>query len=49
MEFFKQEYWSGVPFHPPGDLPHPGIEPASRASPALTAGVFTSSATWQVW
>ena len=25
--FFRQEYWSGLPFPSPGDLPHPGIEP----------------------
>ena len=31
--FFRQEYWSGLPFPPPGDLPDPGIE---RMSPALT-------------
>ena len=35
----RQGYWSGLPCPPPGDLPHPGIEPASPASPAL-AGVF---------
>ena len=29
MGFPRQEYWSGLPFPPPGDLPHPGIEPAS--------------------
>ena len=29
MEFFKQEYWSGLPFHSPEDLPDPGIEPWS--------------------
>ena len=29
MEFFKQEYWRGLPFHTPGDLPNPGIEPGS--------------------
>ena len=29
MEFSKQEYWSGLPFPSPGDLPDPGIEPAS--------------------
>ena len=34
MEFPKQEYWSGLPFPSPGDLPDPGIEPAS---PALQA------------
>ena len=38
MEFSKQEYWSRVPFHPPGDLPDPGIEPVSLASPALAGG-----------
>ena len=31
MKFSRQEYWSGLPFPPPGDLPHPGIEPASAA------------------
>ena len=36
MEFSRQEYWSGLPFHPPGDLPNPGIKPESPASPALT-------------
>ena len=29
MGFFRQEYWSGFPFLPPGDLPDPGIEPGS--------------------
>ena len=29
MGFSRQEYWSGLPFPPPGDFPHPGIEPAS--------------------
>ena len=35
MGFPRQEYWSGLPFPPPGDLPHPGIEPMS---PALAGG-----------
>ena len=35
MGFFRQEYWSGLPFPPPGDLPDPGIEPTSPVSPAL--------------
>ena len=35
MGFSRQEYWSGLPFPSPGDLPNPGIEPAS---PALEAG-----------
>ena len=34
MEFFRQEYWSGLPFPSPGDLPNPGIKPGS---PALQA------------
>ena len=38
----RQEYWSGLPFPPPGDLPDPGIEPVSPASPALTGGFFTT-------
>ena len=29
MEFSRQEYWSGLPFTSPGDLPNPGIEPSS--------------------
>ena len=32
MGFSKQEYWSGFPFPPPGDLPDPGIEPMSLVS-----------------
>ena len=31
MEFFRQEYWSGLPCPPPGDLPEPGTEPAAPA------------------
>ena len=34
MGFSRQEYWSGVPFPSPGDLPDPGIEPSSPASQA---------------
>ena len=37
MRFFRQEYWSGLPFPSPGDLPNPGIEPGS---PALQADSF---------
>ena len=37
MGFSRQEYWSGLPFPPPGDLPNPGIEPTSPVSPALQA------------
>ena len=35
MGFPRQEYWSGLPFPPPGDLPDPGMEPESPTSPAL--------------
>ena len=35
LEFSRQEYWSGLPFPPPGNLPDPGIEPISLMSPAL--------------
>ena len=35
--FSRQEYWSGLPFPPPGELPDPGIEPMSPVSPALQA------------
>ena len=41
--FPSQEYWNGLPYPSPGDLPDPGIEPMS---PALTGGFFTTSATW---
>ena len=44
MGFSRQEYWSGLPFSPPEDLPDPGIEPAS---PALAGGFCTASATWE--
>ena len=37
MGFSRQEYWSGLPFPPPGDLPNPGMEPVSPAAPALQA------------
>ena len=37
MEFSKQEYWSGLPCPPPGDLPDPGIESVSPSAPALLA------------
>ena len=34
LGFSQQEYWSGLPFPPPGDLLHPGIKPRSLAYPA---------------
>ena len=45
--FSRQEYWSGLPCPPPGDLPDPGIEPRSLMSPELTGGFFTTRATWE--
>ena len=42
MEFYRQEYWSELPFPSPGNLPHPEIKPVSLESPALTGEYFTS-------
>ena len=39
MGFSRQEYWSGLSYPSPGDIPDPGIEPRS---PALADGVFTT-------
>ena len=41
MEFSRQEYWSGLAFPIPGDLPDPRIESTLLASPALAGGLFT--------
>ena len=43
MGFSRQEYWSGLPFPPPGDLPNPGIELLSPASLALSGRFFTAA------
>ena len=43
MDFSRQEYQSGLPFPSPGDLPNPGVEPASPASPTLARGFFTTA------
>ena len=40
MGFSRQEYWSGLPCPPPGDLPDLGIEPVSLMSLALAGRVF---------
>ena len=42
MEFPRQEYGSGLPFPPLGDIPNPGIEPELPASPALPGGFCTA-------
>ena len=47
MRFPRQEYWRGLPYPSPGDLPDSGIEPTSLMSPALAGGFFTTSATWE--
>ena len=46
MGFSRQEYWSGLPFSSPGDLPEPGIEPTS---PALAGGFFTAEPPGKRW
>ena len=46
MEFFQQEYWSGLPFPFPGDLPDPGIKPRS---PALQADSLTTELWGKPW
>ena len=45
MGFSKQEYWSGLPFPPPGDLPDPGIK---HASPALQADSLSTEPSGEV-
>ena len=43
MEFSRQEYWSELPFPPPGHLPDAGVKPVSLASPALAGGFFATA------
>ena len=45
----SQEYLSGLPCLPPGDLPDPGIKPLSLISPVLTGKFFTTCATWKLY
>ena len=47
MGFPRQEYWSGLPCSPPGDLPDPEIELVSLMSHALAGRFFTTSTTWE--
>ena len=51
MEFFRQEYWSGLPFSSSKgiflELNHPGVEPISHVSPEVEGRFFTTSATWE--
>ena len=45
MKFSREEYWSGLPFVTPGDLPDLEVKPLSLESLALAGGFFTSSTT----
>ena len=47
MGFSRQEYWSGLPYPPPEDLPDLRIEPVSLMSPALAGRFFSTSTTWE--
>ena len=48
MEFSRQEYWSGLPFPTPGNLPDPRTKLASLKSLALAGRLFTATVTWEV-
>ena len=47
MEFSRQEYWSGLSFPLPGDLPNPGIKPRSILSSPLAGKFFTTVPPWE--
>ena len=47
MGFLGQEYWSGLPCLPLGDLPNPNIETMSHMSPTLAGRFFTTSTIWE--
>ena len=49
MGFSRQEYWSGLPFPPPEDLPDPGFELVSLKFSALAGGFFTTSTAWEAF
>ena len=46
LGFSREEYWSGLPFPPPRDLPHPGTEPTS---PALAGRFSTTKPLGKIW
>ena len=48
MGFSWQQYWSGLPCSPPGDLLYPVIKPVSLKSAVLAGRFFITSATWEV-
>ena len=47
MDFSRQQYWNGLPFPLPEDLPDSVIEPVSLTSPTLAGRCFTNSASWE--
>ena len=47
MGLSRQEYWSGLPFPPPGGLPNSGIKLTSLMSPEVAGGFFATSASWE--
>ena len=47
LGFPKQEYWSGLPFPPPGNLPHPGIQSGSPAFSCISRWILYQGATWE--
>ena len=49
MGFSRQEYWSGLPFPPPGDLPNLETEPVPLVSPTLAGGFIITSISWEAW
>ena len=49
MEFFRQAYWSRLPFPPLGDLPNPEIKPTSPPSPSLAGSFFYHWAIWEAY
>ena len=49
MEFSRQEYWSGLPFPSPGDLPKPGIKPSSPVLSSFSFASFWSLPYWGLW
>ena len=49
MEFSRQDYWSGLPSPPPGDLPSPGTEPVSPAVPVLSGRFSTTEPPGKPW
>ena len=48
MGFSRQEYWSGLPFPPPGDLPDPRIKTMLLTSPALAGRFFSTGTIWEI-